>query len=51
MDNIDKTKEQDMNWFAQLRAISGLVYRQDQCPFIVCDVNRYPAIRLATPAQ
>jgi hypothetical protein len=51
MDFFDKSKEQDLNWFTQLRVISGLVYRQDQCPFLVSDVNRYPPIRLSTPAQ
>ncbi len=51
MDLIDKNKEQDPNWFSQLKPIPGLVYRQDQCCFMVNDVGRYPAIKLAVPAQ
>jgi hypothetical protein len=51
MDLIDKTKEQDPNWYVQLRAIPALVYRQDQCPFLVSDVNKYPPIKLSVPAQ
>lgn len=51
MDLFDKNKEQDPNWFAQLHPIPGLVYRQDQSPFVLTDVNRYPAIKLSTSAQ
>ncbi len=45
VDGADKKREQDPNWYKQLRALPGLVYRQDQCPFIVTDPDRYPAIR------
>lgn len=51
MDLFDKNKEQDPNWFSQLRPVPGLVYRQDQSPFLLTSVNRYPAIKLSTPAQ
>ena len=46
MDYFDKKKEPDLNWYQQLRAIPGLVYRQNQTPFIVSDSARYPAIKL-----
>jgi hypothetical protein len=42
----DKNKEQDPNWYQQLRAIPGFVYRQNQCPFLNDNPNRYPAIKL-----
>lgn len=51
MDHFDKNKEQDPNWFQQLKAIPNLVYRQDQCPFIVSSPDRYPAIKLPAAAQ
>ena len=51
MDYFDKTKEQDPNWFSQLRTVPGLVYRQDQSPFLLTDTVRYPQIKLPTPAQ
>jgi hypothetical protein len=51
MDKIDKNKETDPIWFQALKATPGLVYRQDQCPFMVADPDRYPAIKLPTPAQ
>jgi len=51
MDIFDKNKEQDPNWYSQLHPIDGLVYRQDQCPFIVNQVDRYPAIKLTTSGE
>lgn len=48
-DAFDKNKEKDPAWYQSLKAIPGLVYRQNQCPFIVSDPNRYPAIKL--PAE
>jgi hypothetical protein len=42
----DGKKEQDPKWYQALRAISGLVYRQDQCPFLSYDTDRYPGIKL-----
>jgi hypothetical protein len=45
MDAVDKNKETDPKWFQQLRAISDLVYRQDQCPFLISNPDRYPAIK------
>jgi len=50
MDLIDKTKEQDPKWYKPLTVIPGLVYRQDQCPFIVSDTNRYPMISPSAPS-
>jgi hypothetical protein len=49
MDHFDKNKEKDPNWFQQLRAIPNLVYRQDQCPFLISNSDRYPAIKLPSP--
>jgi hypothetical protein len=46
MDAIDKNHEDDPNWFKQLRVVPNMVYRQDQCPFIVTDASRYPPIKL-----
>ena len=46
MDKIDKNKEQDPNWFQTLKAVPNLVYRQNQSPFFLSDVDRYPAIEL-----
>ena len=51
MDNFDKNKEQDPNWFQPLVPIPNLVYRQDQSPFLLADPDRYPAIKLPAPAQ
>jgi hypothetical protein len=49
MDAIDKKKEKDPKWFQVLTAVPNLVYRQDQCSFLMFDPDRYPAIKL--PAQ
>ena len=46
MDYFDKKKEQDPNWFQQLKAVPGLVCRQNQTPFLIADPDRYPAIKL-----
>lgn len=46
MDYFDKKKENDPNWFQQLRVVPNLVYRQDQCPFLIYSPDRYPAIKL-----
>jgi len=51
VDYFDKTKETDLNWYQSLRVVPGLVYRQDQCPFLAVDSDRYPAIKLPAPAQ
>jgi hypothetical protein len=50
VDYFDKNKEQNLNWYTTLKAVTGMVYRQDQCPFIVNDVSRYPQIKLVEPA-
>jgi hypothetical protein len=51
MDKIDKKKEQDPNWFQPLTVVPNLVYLQNQCPFIVTDPDRYPAIKLLAPPK
>ena len=50
MDKIDKKKGETDGWHLLLKAIPDLVYRQDQCPFLVMDPDRYPAIKLP-PSQ
>lgn len=44
-DYFDKNKEDNLNWFKLLRVVDGLVYRQNQCAFIVDSPDRYPAIK------
>ncbi|MCE0482669.1 MAG: hypothetical protein LV479_00340 [Methylacidiphilales bacterium] len=52
MDYSNKNKEDDAeNWYKPLRVVPGLVYRQDQTPFIMADPDRYPAIKLPTTTQ
>jgi hypothetical protein len=51
VDYFDKNKETDPNWFQQLKPLTGFVYRQDQSPFILADVNRYPPVKQPTPQQ
>ena len=46
MDAIDKNKEQDPKWFQALKVVPNLVYQQNQSPFLLADVDRYPAIKL-----
>jgi hypothetical protein len=47
VDNVDrKTDPAGLTWFQALRATPGLVYREDQCAFIVSNPSRYPAIKL-----
>jgi len=46
VDVYDKKKEQDPNWYQPLKPVPGLVYRQNQCVFVVTDPSRYPAIKL-----
>jgi hypothetical protein len=46
VDMFDKNKEPDANWYQQLKPLSGFVYRQDQCVFMVSDPDRYPPIKL-----
>jgi hypothetical protein len=48
VDNIDKKKEQDLEWYKPLKAVTGMVYRQDQCCFIVSDPMHYPQIKAST---
>ncbi len=49
MDRYDKNKEADPNWYKAPKAIEGMVYRQNQTPFIAYDADRYPPIKL--PAE
>jgi hypothetical protein len=52
VDYFDKNKETDANWYQSLKPLAGFVYRQDQSPFIMTDVDRYPPIKLpAASAQ
>ena len=45
VDAADKNKEQDLNWYQPYKTIPGLVYRQNECPFINDNPDRYPAIK------
>ena len=46
VDEVNKNKETDpLKWFVPLKPIPDLVYRQDQCPFMVSDPDRYPMIK------
>jgi hypothetical protein len=52
VDEINKNKEEDpLKWFQPLKVIPNLVYRQDQCPFLVSNPDRYPMIKLPPPPQ
>jgi len=51
MDWYDKRPEKDLDWYKVLKTIPGLVFRQDQCPFVMADVDRYPAMKLPTSGQ
>ena len=51
VDYFDKNKEQDGNWYQQLKPLSGFVYRQEQSPFIVADPDRYPPIKLPSASS
>jgi len=48
-DYFNKRPEKDPDWYKVLKPITGLVFRQDQSPFIMADTDRYPAMKL--PAQ
>lgn len=50
VDFFDRNKEQDLQWYTQLKPVAGFVYRQDQSPFLLTDVSHYPAIKLPAPA-
>jgi hypothetical protein len=51
MDHFDKIKDpQGPNWYQALRVVPNLVYRQDQCPFLISNPDRYPMIKLPAPA-
>jgi len=45
VDVLDKNKDTDKWWLAP-PSVSGLVYRQDQSPFLLTDGGRYPMIKL-----
>ena len=51
MDLFDKGKPQDPNWYQSVKAIPNLLYRQDQCPFLLMDTSRYPQLKALAPAQ
>jgi hypothetical protein len=46
VDTFDKNKEQDPNWYQPLRAVPGLLFLQNQSPFITTDADRYPELKL-----
>jgi hypothetical protein len=48
VDAIDKNKEQDPTWYQKLKATPGLVFRQDQCVFLIADASKYPMIKPQT---
>lgn len=48
VDYFDKNKEPDLTWFSQLRAVPGMVDRQDQCVFMCTDAARYPQMKLSS---
>jgi len=53
MDHFDKNKDPaGPDWYTEksLKPITGLVYRQDQCPFMMSDPDRYPIIKPPAPA-
>jgi hypothetical protein len=51
VDEINKNKEDDpLKWFQPLKPIPNLVYRQDQCSFLISNPDRYPMIKLPAPA-
>ena len=54
----NKGRETDPDWYqaptatkAGLSAVPNLVYRQDQCPFIIYDPDKYPALKLPESAS
>jgi hypothetical protein len=51
MDEIDKKKETDPNWYKTLRVVPNLIMRQDQTPFIVTDPDRYPQLKPQTDSS
>jgi len=48
VDTFDKNKEQDPNWYADpnFKTVSGLLFLQNQSPFITTDPDRYPELKL-----
>jgi hypothetical protein len=50
-DAIDKNKETDLTWYSTLHSVPNMVYRQDQCVFIVTDASRYPQLKLPASGQ
>ena len=52
VDAVNKNKEADaLGWFKPLKPVAGVVYRQDQCPFMMSDTDRYPTIKLPDQSQ
>jgi hypothetical protein len=46
VDAIDKKPETDLTWYTQLKSVAGLIFMQNQSPFITTDPDRYPALKL-----
>jgi hypothetical protein len=49
VDYYDKRKDVD-KWWTGPTPVPNLVFRQDQSPFVLADVARYPQIKLQAPA-
>jgi hypothetical protein len=45
MDFIDKEKPQDPKWFSAYKAVPTYLLRQDQSPFLLSDISRYPELK------
>jgi hypothetical protein len=46
-DYYDRKKEDDLNWYKPMTVVDGLVYRSDQCCFIVDSPDHYPPLSLS----
>jgi hypothetical protein len=52
VDNFDKFKDPSgIAWFFKLTPVTGLVYRQNQSPFVTVNVSRYPAAKIPASGQ
>jgi hypothetical protein len=48
VDVFDKNKENDLKWYEPLKPVTGMVYLQNQSPFILTDPDRYPPLKLSS---
>jgi hypothetical protein len=51
VDTFDKNKETDPNWYQPLKPVPGLLFLQNQSPFITTDPDRYPELKLPASAS